>query len=181
MGDMFTKPRGKTSKPKLDLTETVIIAQRYHVSERTVAHITSAMLHTALKAGIISSGQSSDITSALIVDKNKIWREKLKVAPNLKQRSTDDDPIKSLHLDGRKNETKTQRGIVREEHISLVAEPNSQYVSHVTPSSGSAHDDTTVIFDYIMSQLKGGFDEVYVLGCDGTNTNTGCKSVFFEN
>ncbi|GBN97080.1 hypothetical protein AVEN_266176-1 [Araneus ventricosus] len=32
--DMFTKPRGKTSnKQKLDLTETVITAQRYNVSE----------------------------------------------------------------------------------------------------------------------------------------------------
>ncbi|GBN93734.1 hypothetical protein AVEN_145382-1 [Araneus ventricosus] len=37
--DMFTKPRGKTSnKQKLDLTETVITAQRYNVSERAVAH-----------------------------------------------------------------------------------------------------------------------------------------------
>ncbi|GBL78089.1 hypothetical protein AVEN_181726-1, partial [Araneus ventricosus] len=95
--------RGKTSKPKLDLTETVIIAQRYN------------------------------------------------------------------------DETKTQTGIVREEHISLAAEPNSQYVGHVTPSSGSAHDETTAIFEDITSQLKGGFDEVDVVGCDGTNTNTGWK------
>ncbi|GBN88468.1 hypothetical protein AVEN_188500-1 [Araneus ventricosus] len=169
----------KTSKPKLDLTETVIIAQRYNVSERTVAHTTLAMFHAALKAGIISSGQSSDITSALIVDKNKIRREKL--VPNLKQRSTDEYPIKSLYFDGRKDEIKIQTGIVREEHISLVVEPNSQFVGHVTPSSGSAHDETTIIFDYITSQLKGGFDEVDVLRCDGTNTNTSCKKVFFEH
>ncbi|GBL94833.1 hypothetical protein AVEN_197516-1 [Araneus ventricosus] len=84
------------------------------------------MLHAALKAVIISSGQSGDITSALIVDKNKIRREKLKVALNLKQRSTDNDPIKSLYFDGRKDETKTQTGILREQHISLVAEPNSR-------------------------------------------------------
>ncbi|GBM50348.1 hypothetical protein AVEN_208954-1 [Araneus ventricosus] len=123
-GDMFTKPRGKTSKPKLDLTETVIIAQRYNVSERAVAHITSAVLHAALKAGIMSSRQSSNIISALIVDKNRIRREKLKVARNLKQRPTDDDPIKSLYFDGRKVETKTQTGIVIEKYISLVSEPN---------------------------------------------------------
>ncbi|GBM72504.1 hypothetical protein AVEN_218130-1 [Araneus ventricosus] len=98
--DMSTKSRGKTYKHQLDLTETVIIVQRYNVSERAVAYITSAVLHAALKAGIISSGQSSDIASALIVDKNKIRREKLKVARNLKQHSTDDDPIKSLYFDG---------------------------------------------------------------------------------
>ncbi|GBL99561.1 hypothetical protein AVEN_68827-1 [Araneus ventricosus] len=123
--DKFTKSRGKIYKPKLDLTETVIIAQRYNVSERAVAYITSSVLHAALKAVIISSGQSSDITSALIVEKNKIRYERLKVARNLKQRSTDDDPIKSLYFDGRKDETKTQTGIFTEEHISLVAEPNS--------------------------------------------------------
>ncbi|GBL84975.1 hypothetical protein AVEN_223758-1 [Araneus ventricosus] len=66
-GDILTKSRGKTSKLKLDLTKTVIIARRYNVRERTVAHITSAMPRAALKAGIISSGKSSDITSALIV------------------------------------------------------------------------------------------------------------------
>ncbi|GBN66938.1 hypothetical protein AVEN_173931-1 [Araneus ventricosus] len=170
-----TKPRGKISNPKQDLTETVIIAQRYNVSERAVAHITSAMLHAALKAVIISSGQSSEITSALIVEKNKIRREKLKVARNVKQRSMDYDPVQSLYFDGRKDESKTQTRIVREEHISLVAEPNSQYVGHVTPTSGSAHDEATVIFEYITSQLKGVFDEVDVLGCDGTNTNTGWK------
>ncbi|GBN18603.1 hypothetical protein AVEN_236394-1 [Araneus ventricosus] len=97
---MFAKSRGKTYRHKLDLTETVIIAQRYNVSERAVAYITSAVLYAALKAVIISSGQSSDIASALIVDKNKIRRGKLKVARNLKQRSTDDDPIKSLYFDG---------------------------------------------------------------------------------
>ncbi|GBL99346.1 hypothetical protein AVEN_211203-1 [Araneus ventricosus] len=54
--DKFTRSRGKTYKPKLDLSETVIIAQRYNVSERAVAYITSAVLHAALKAVIISSG-----------------------------------------------------------------------------------------------------------------------------
>lgn len=64
----------------------------------------------------------------------------------------DDDPIKNSYLDGPKNETKTQTGIVREEHFSLVAERNSQYVGHVTLSFVSAHDETTVIFQYIIIQ-----------------------------
>ncbi|GBN80195.1 hypothetical protein AVEN_250469-1 [Araneus ventricosus] len=170
--DKFTKSRGKTYKPKLHLIETVVIAQRYNVRERVVAYITSAVLHAALKAVIISSGQFSDITSALVVDKNKIRREKFKVARNLKQHSTDDDLIKSLYFDGRKDETKTQTGIFREEHISHVAEPNSQYISHVTPSSASAHHETTVIFEYITSQLNGESYEFDVLRCDGTNANT---------
>ncbi|GBM91908.1 hypothetical protein AVEN_215760-1 [Araneus ventricosus] len=69
--DMFSKSKGKTYKRKLDLTETVIIAQKYNVSERAVAYITSAVLHAALKDVIISSGQSSDITSTFIAEKKK--------------------------------------------------------------------------------------------------------------
>lgn len=37
-----------------------------------------------------------------------------------------------------------------------------QYAGHVTPSSGSAYDETMVIFEYILSQLKGGLDKVDV-------------------
>lgn len=74
------------------------------------------MLHAGLKAGIIFSELSSDITPVLSVDKSKIRREKLKVARKLKQSSTDDDSNKSLYFDVRKYETKTHTGIVREEH-----------------------------------------------------------------
>lgn len=67
---------------------------------RAAAHITSTVIKTALKAGIISSEQSSDIISALIGDKSKIRRKKPNVARNLKQISTDDDSLKSLYFDG---------------------------------------------------------------------------------
>lgn len=40
---------------------------------------------------------------------------------------------------GRKDKTKIQTGIVTKEHISPLTEPNSQYVAHVTLSSGITH------------------------------------------
>ena len=65
--------------------------------------------------------------------------------------------------------------IVKEEHLSFVAEPNSQYVGHVSPSSGSGYGETTVILKYIVSQLNGGFKEVEVLYCEETNKNAAWK------
>ena len=86
------------------------------------AHITSTVLHAALKAVIISQEQSSYIKSALVVNNSKIRRAKLKISRYLKRCSTDDDPIKSLYFDGRLDETETP---------TLVAEPNAEYVGHV--------------------------------------------------
>lgn len=43
--------------------------------------------------------------------------------------------------------TKTQTGIFREEHISLMVEHISLYVGRVTPISVSANDETTTIFE----------------------------------
>ena len=121
----FTKPRERNSKVKLDLTETAIIPQRYSVSEGAAAHITSTVLHAALKAGIIVQEQYSDITSALFIHKSKIRRSKLKCSLYLKRCERDDDPIKTLYIDGRLDEEKILIGTVREDHISLVVEPNA--------------------------------------------------------
>ncbi|GBN16071.1 hypothetical protein AVEN_80406-1 [Araneus ventricosus] len=133
-------------------------------------------------AGVENKTEDSFVKDDMFTkSRGKTYKSKLDltetaiIAQRYDQRFTDDDPIKSLYFDGRKDETKTLTGIFREEHISLVAEPNSQYVGHVTSSSASAHEETTVIFECITSQLKGGFDEVDVLGCDGTNTNNGWK------
>ena len=94
----FTKPRERKSIIKLDLTETAIISQRYSVS---AAHITSTMLHAALKAAIIVREQYSDIKSALFIYKSKIRRAKIKNSLCLKRCFRDNDPIKTQYFHGR--------------------------------------------------------------------------------
>lgn len=51
-------------------------------------------------------------------------------------------------------------------HLSLVVEPNSQYIRHVTSSSGTAKDECKTIYDYTISDLDGGPDELEVVGFD---------------
>ena len=55
--------------------------------------------------------------------------------------------LKNICFDGRKDttstndtigETKYRRITCKEEHISVLSEPNSQYISHFVPVSGSA-------------------------------------------
>lgn len=73
---------------------------------------------------------------------------KHKSAGNMKQRSTDDDPFKSLYFDGWSVGLKFKKSL--EKNICLLdVERISQYVGHVISSDGSTHDKTTVIFEYI--------------------------------
>lgn len=97
--DMFTNHRGKNPKCELGLTETVIIPHRYNVSQKDVAHTISDVLRVGLKAENLSSRESNDIISALIGVEKKLRRDKLKVARNFKQLSTDDDAVNIMYLD----------------------------------------------------------------------------------
>ena len=65
-----------------------------------------------------------------------------------------------------------------QEHCSIIQEPRSVYVGHITSSSGSANKN---IANNIIYNLTDGvlfLNELDVLGCNGTVTvtNTGCRT-----
>ena len=82
--------------------------------------------------------------------------------------------LTSLYFDGRRDRTCVSytSATETEEHVVVLYEPGSVYVSHFTPQSGSALD----MFDelYSISVMFGG--EIKVLGCDGTAVNTGVNA-----
>ncbi|GBO46205.1 hypothetical protein AVEN_111662-1 [Araneus ventricosus] len=62
----------------------------------------------------------------------------------------------------------------KEEHYTLVNEPNSVYIGHVTAATGGAKAIKEAVLNFFVSnniQLNG----LTVIGCDGTNVNTGRK------
>ena len=97
----------------------------------------------------------------MLIDKNKVRRE------HFKQRRALQSSDCALAL-------KSMQRTVREEHISIVSEPESKYFDHVTPGSGKAKD----IASEILSLLnKGSVDtkQIVAIGCDSTAVNTGIK------
>ena len=59
-----------------------------------------------------------------------------------------------------------------EEHYVLVGQPQSEYLTYLTPQSGNA----TAISEAILA-FTGKYninDELKVIGCDSTNVSTGC-------
>lgn len=171
--------RVQTKKPsqwqmRVKLTATAIVSDRYGVSDRATAAIASSILHDV---GIITDSDSSHV-----VDKCKIRRTKHNVRSNLSNEA-DDLPLKGLYLDGRKDDTlvvelvhsKKFRRTKKEEHYSLIQEPGSSYIGHVTPTSGSSGDIVTSIISYLSSRVIS-LEELVIIGCDGTNVNTGYKA-----
>ena len=84
-------------------------------------------------------------------------------------------------FDGCKDQTLTQvlgvdnkyhRITVMEEHISTIAKPGSSYFSHTSPPSGSSKDITESLV-VSLKQQNAKTDNIKVVGCHGTNVNTG--------
>lgn len=170
-----------TSQMRISLPSTAIMSDRYRISDRATAAIASCVLKDV---GLISEENLS-----LIIDKNKIRREKIKSRKEVQENEKlVDVRVKGIYFDGRKDYTLVQEKIgskmykrtIKEEHISIVHEPDGQYIGHVTPVSGTGAEIAATIFEYLK---KNNIDmsQFVAIGCDGTATNTGWKNGAIHN
>lgn len=168
------KQSTKKKKVVKDLSSLGAICDRTGISNRSAALIATSVLQDH---GIISEENKDPI-----IDRHKVSRQRSKsrkTQKNLRPHV----PLQALYFDGRKDKTRTQaqRGakkslnIITEEHITLLQEPGSEFIGHVTPSSGSALNITKAIIKYLEEE---NIDtaELKAVGCDGTVTNTGLKN-----
>ena len=63
---------------------------------------------------------------------------------------------------------------VLEEYVVQVQKPESHYVGHFTPASGSAAAITSGNFNFLKTNSIS-TEEIVAVGCDGTAVNTGRK------
>lgn len=90
--------------------------------------------------------------------------------------------IASIYLDGKQDETlikaskndKWHTDTAIEDHYALVAEPGGDYITQVTPISGKSTDIANSILTTIRQIAS--TNTIRAIGCDSTNTNTGCKA-----
>ena len=129
-------------------------------------------------------GLATTEDDSLIIDKNKVRREKNSFRSNLQDMiKKEPNVIQGLYFDGRRDNTlkidevnqKCFRRTAKEEHYSIIQEPGSIYVGHVSPTTGTSKDIASAILDYL-KESNFSLDELDVIGCDGTVTNTGWKT-----
>ena len=135
--DHGMSPQAKRKKRNvLDISALAEACDRTGVSHRAAAFLASSVLQDA---GVITK---KDATS--VIDKNKVQRARKKARTNNLASSNTALHLKSLYFNGRRDQTLSQREIdgrlhqrtVVEEHITLLNEPQSQYVGHFTAASG---------------------------------------------
>lgn len=180
--DEFRTAEVVVSKPSLTKTQQMrdklknlaTTCDRTGVSDRSAALIVNAALHDL---NFISTEDS-----VKVIDRSKIRREWQKVRTEL-QSIKEHEPLTAIYFDGRKDKTLTitkadnisQRKIRVEEHISIISEPNSEYIGHLSIDSGKAADIEKSIFEFLENKYDFRFS-LAAIGCDGTAVNTGRKN-----
>ncbi|GBM44763.1 hypothetical protein AVEN_164920-1 [Araneus ventricosus] len=161
----------------LDFPTLARECDRYKISDKATASFASAV---SQYIGIVNEGETS-----YVVDSNKILRQRRKlenaVAESTKL-TVSWSLLTGLYFDWRKDntkmlikkDTKYYPMTTKAEHYILVDEPSSVYLRHVTAAKGGAKAIKEAILNFFVSnniQLNG----LTVIGCDGTNINTGHK------
>lgn len=169
-GSPFIGTNQGNKRNELTLKGIPIVADRYGLSdEATGAIITAAYVDAKL---------ITPTDKCLVVDRHKVRRARsanrrhqinISVAP----------PLQALYFDGRKDKTKVYKdgsiGEIVEEHISLVAEPNSYYIGHYTPENGTALAIANGMIEHLMSQPIC-MDSLRAVGCDAAAVNVGYEN-----
>ena len=124
------------------------------------------------------------ITSEVTLTCSKLHRERKKARVAVVRKSvTERNMLSCVMFDGRRDRTftysenennKLLKSIEMEEHISILAEPGSYYVDHVTPETGKAKDIAQEILS-VLSETDS-ICSLIGVGCDGCATNTGKNS-----
>lgn len=167
------KDKKKVKVPRMQISCDLVAreADRFGVSDRGAAAIATSVL---VGAGLVSPENKN-----LVVDKSKLRRARKSERAKLQQKEKED--IIALYFDGRKDKTLTleerrdDKGCLSihqvtkfEEHISLVKEPGSEYIDHVTPDGGTAAAISACMMNSGLIT-----ETLLAVGCDGTPVNTG--------
>ena len=127
----------------------------------------------------------------LACDPRKLQRARHKVLKNAKNSDYDNikssDPISAIYFDGRRDLTLSMisdqdgilhRRIVKEEHITITAEPEGKYLSHFTPEEPTYPEKPALKEAeglYNLLHNIGAIESCLVLGGDSTASYTGNK------
>ncbi|GBO29750.1 hypothetical protein AVEN_73166-1 [Araneus ventricosus] len=124
---------------------------RFGIFDRAGAAIVSAALQDV--------GITSESNILNVVDRNKIRCGRTKARTTLLSQVIKDSDHEQfgLYLDGRKDRTlpmeDNRRKVIIEEHISLVKEPGSEYIGHVSVNFGKAQIIGNNIYSFFCHAL----------------------------
>lgn len=171
--DADASPQSSSTRNVIKIPTVARECDRYGVSDTAGAAIATA---TLIDYGIITSTDST-----AVIDRSKLRRQREQVRKKLSKEAmshmSSKEGIKALFFDGRKDKTSCSSlvnpaCIIVEEHITLIEEPNSVFLGHVTPEGSSSKKKLSSIIDFFFDHDIS-LESLSAVGSDGTNVNTG--------
>ncbi|XP_031637677.1 uncharacterized protein LOC116350095, partial [Contarinia nasturtii] len=161
--------------PRYDVPSFAAMCDRFGVSDR----IASA-LGTSLMKDI---GVKDDKGNLVIMDKSKVRREKSKSRQEVMRKRYDASNMISFSFDGRKNDSLTMEKIdskfhprmVKEPHLVVLKEPNSQLLGYTKVDNENAEHKVIKLNEFFVNK-EVSLDSLIGICCDGEPTNTGIKN-----
>ena len=157
-----------------DLENLVKVCDRYNISSVAGALLVNVYLKDL---GLLTK---SNIVDRKKLDRQRqLYRDIMQKEEEIRQKN---EPMTSLYFDGRQDLTialKEKNGkklkiTKKEEHFSLVEEPKSLYLGHVTPKCGTGVEIAKSLYSWVLN--TGAIDTLLVVGGDGCRVNTGYEN-----
>lgn len=117
----------------------------------------------------------TELDKELVIDRNKVRRAR-EENRRLQVDKNETTSLVSVYFDGRIDRTRVYEDgrikVRREEHISMVEEPNSYYIGHYAPFSEKSIDIVSRLTEF-MTSMSITLDNLLAVGCDGAAVNVG--------
>ena len=169
----------KSARGFLNISPAVECAIRFGVSPSATASIVNGTI-----AALIDAKYLDPSLQSLCVDAAKVDRAKIKIMGAADSMTLPE--IKCLFIDGRNDDTlimkrntvtgRNHRGLIKEYHMTVTAEPAGQYITHFTPPPKTRRlkpaRQAAIAFHSWM-QTKGIDEHLECIGCDTTNEMSG--------
>ena len=170
----------------LSLKHFSMACDRFHVPDRAAAMVGNGLLRDI---GYVKKG-----SPAMLLCKNKVRRQREKWGKIIVKEKKKDTQVQGLYTDGKRVPTivrettvtkvqvpgrrgraayrtisSTSNKTVVQDHYPVVAEPGSEYVTHITPESGTG----LALAQELITVIRDREAKVRVIGMDGCSVNTG--------
>ncbi|KAF0310017.1 Protein BANP [Amphibalanus amphitrite] len=140
---------------------TALAAQRFGIPYHVVCAIVNGFQRDI--------GRISESDHEGMVDPSKIFRARQRVRDAMALVAKEHGPIQALYFDGGQDESSIGKPTIRrEEHVAVVAEPGSKYLTYFTPENGKTIRQAGQLLN-IATDCDA---DVRALGCSGTAANT---------
>ena len=157
------------------------MCERYQLTDRAGAAIASSVLQDL--------GLDNEENRSMIIDYHKLRRERQKYREETrKQKEENFSLVDGLYLDGCKDATqvflqgpngKLYQSVQLEEHYTLVGEPGTYYLTHLSPENGTGRTIAEEVFISIKDTELG--EKIKIIGTGGAASMTGKFNGFIQN